>query len=215
MKITVTGEAKASFPPEEATLQLSLGFESDDMSDAVERTTALANTLSEAIASLKEATPPSLTTAALLPLATSSWRPYNNEGTLLPMRHRATARARLTFSHFGTMSLFVDTWSRQPGVTLDDVEWRLTDDRLARERAAILTAAVADAHDKAQVLAAAAAESRVMFLELTEPSALDGHEPRMFARSAAMMDAAPAGSIELSPADIEITAQIRAVFTTD
>lgn len=213
MIINVTGEAGASLQPELAEAMLTLEFESEDMSEAVARTTALASDVGSAFESLKGAEPSPVTETVLLPLSTRSWRPWHQEGHQLPLRHAATCRARLVFIDFQALSSFLDDWSRRPGVTVSGVEWRLTDESRMAQEAALLASAVADAHRRATVLANAAGQARLDFLELSDQPLSDGPAPMLGAR---MMSAdAHAEGIDLTPADIHIDVCVHARFTTD
>lgn len=215
MRITVTGEASARFRPDLAVCHLGLAFESEEMGEALEQVTELANLVGQEFKRLEGEEPSPVTATTVLPPSTSTWRPQDREGRPLPERHRASATARVTFTDFRAMSRFIDSLARRPGVSVENVEWRLNDDNRAQKRSGILTSAVVDAHEKASILAAAAGDPRVSFLELDESPDFTGPQPRMFARAAMISGDIASGGIDLSPEDIEVSATIRAVFTTD
>ncbi len=217
MKITVTGRANTRLRPELATLNLRLGFESTTPEAALEQATRLANAVGDALADLDAADPRPVESTALLPLTTDSWRPWGTDGNQLPLRFRANAHATLVFSDFAALSRFIDRWGREPGVSVDGVEWSLTRTRQAEETRSILGAAVADARARAVALAVAAGEDSVRFVELSDtPVQPATPEPRMYARAAMAVGTDRGGDgVDLTPEDIELEATVHAIFTTD
>ena len=101
----------------------------------------------------------------------------------------------------------------------DDVEWKLTDKREATEKEVVLAAAVADARARATVLARAAGERDVRFLELSDlPFSDGGPVAGVFAAAAEsrIMRSANGGEgVDLMPEEIELQATVHARFTTD
>lgn len=217
MKITVVGEAKASLQPELAVVHLDLGSESGDLDAAVENASGLADAMNTEFAALKAQDPCPVTETVLLALSTRSWRPYTQDGTQLPLRHRASSRARLTFNNFRALSNFINTWGRRDGVSVQHVEWKLTDEREDSEKARILADAVANARAKAEVLADAAGAGPVTFIELSDtPLGTDGPQPMAFA-SAQMARGSAGGrteGVDLTPEDIDVHSAVHARFTT-
>lgn len=219
MQITVLGEATAAFRPERATVHLELGFEAPDQQTAVQRATVLANEFAAHVDELRGLHPAPVTWSALLPIATRHWRPYSHDGAVLPMRHGAAASAKVKFQDFQALSRFIDVWGSREGVTVAFVEWNLTQDARRREEAAVLSRAVENARDRAQVMADAAGAGQVRFLEIADPGLLvDGAAEANYGASAKMMRAAYDGGgegVNLRPEDVELEAHVHARFTTD
>lgn len=217
VEITVSGRAERRVPPELAVVTLRVGFEAERPEPAVRQTTELANALGSALRALRDAAPSPVRETALLPLSTSSWRPWSNDGRQLPLRHRAESRARLTFTDFAALPAFMDRWGREPGIQVDGVEWRLTRGTEDRVTAEVLAEAVRDARARAEALAAAAGEGRVSFVALSDSPLTPAEPPQPRFARAAMMDSAGGGGegIDLTPEDIEIAAVVHARFTTD
>ena len=216
MRITVIGDARAELPPELAVLHLTLGHESGDLDKAVREATQLAQAMNAEFLALKDADPCPVTETVLLPLATRSWRPWAQDGSQLPLRHEAQSRAKLTFSNFRAMSAFINGWAREPGVVVDHVEWRLTEQRERAEKSRILADAVADAHERAGILSIAAGQGEVRFVELSDSPLDGGAPPGLFAAAgadSAMMRSG--GGVDLTPEDIRLEARVHARFTTD
>lgn len=217
MRITVTGRANTRLRPELATLSLRVGFESTTPGAALEQATTLANAVGDALDELDAADPCPVESTALLPLTTDSWRPWGSDGNQLPLRYRANGRATLVFNDFRALSRFIDRWGREEGVSVEGVEWSLSQARKADETRSILWAAVADARARALALAVAAGEDGVRFVELSDtPFRGNDPEPRMYARAAMAAGGTGNGDgIDLTPEDIELDAVVYAVFTTD
>lgn len=214
MQITVKGEATRRHQPEEATLTLTLGFEGAEKSDVVARATRLIKRFTAETADLREGEGASLTSWALLPLGVRSWRPWSQDGDQLPLRHAAQATARLRFDDFKALSALIDQWGGEDGVRVGAVEWSLTNDRLKAEEATVLAEAVAAARDRAQVIATAADQGAVSFVEIADTGLLDGGRPEaQFATFARAGSAASEDSgIDLTPEEIEVSVSIHARF---
>jgi len=221
MEITVSGTGRSSLRPERATMHLTAGFESGDKAEAMSEATRVVNELSADLRRLKELDPSPTTWSAVLPIGTRSWRPWSDQGAILPMRHAASARLMVKFRDFPTLAGFADHWGGRPGVTLGHIEWTLTEARQKETERSVLAQAVEVARERAQVLATAAGAGEVRCLEVSDPGML-GHrtegEPMMLAasRSAYAKDAGGGGEgIEIAPEDVDVEATVHARFTAD
>jgi len=220
MEITVSGTGRSSLRPERATMHLTAGFESGDKAEAMSEATRVVNELSADLRRLKELDPSPTTWSAVLPIGTRSWRPWSDQGAILPMRHAASARLMVKFRDFPTLAGFADHWGGRPGVTLGHIEWTLTETRQKETERSVLAQAVEVARERAQVLATAAGAGEVRCLEVSDPGML-GHrtegEPMMLAasRSAYAKDAGGGEGIEIAPEDVDIEATVHARFTAD
>ena len=217
MEISVRGTAKASLRPERATLHINAGFESGDKAAVMARTTQLVQQLTSTIDSMREASPSPTTWSAVLPITTRSWRPYSNKGQVPPMRYGATAQVKLKFQDFQALSWFVDAWGGIEGVTVQRVEWTLTEQARLDAEAEILGKAVADAQGRAELMAKAAGFGGVEFVELSDPGMLKGTSENVdFPVAAGAMRAYMGGDdgegIDLAPEDVELTAVVHARF---
>jgi len=220
MEITVAGTGTASLKPERATVHLSAGFEGPDPQTSLARTTDLVRRLADQIIRF-EATRPSPTTwSAVLPIRTRSWRPYSDKGNLTPLVYAAVAQVQVKFRDFGALARFVDDWGGEEGVTLQSVQWALTEATRQEQERRVLAQAVSQARDRARVVAAAADAGDVRFLEVADPGLLGGERPgapqplAMSARPAAAAAMGGGGPVELAPEDIEVSAVVHARFTT-
>lgn len=226
MDITVVGHARASVKPERATLHLGAGFESGDKGDALTRTTTLVGKLQAQIAALEGAGVSPITWHAVLPVQTRSYRPYSDKGAVLPQRHAAESRLRVKFRDFEALSQFAAQVGGSAGVTLQYVEWALTEASQGHLRAQVLTQAVEEAKTRATAIAKAAGAHGVVPLEIADPgllSGVSGTGPTGQARSvsarqglASFAGGAPQDQqgIDLAPEDVVIEAEVHARYTT-
>lgn len=221
MEITVVGAGRAAHPPERATLTLSANFEGADKSQVLGSTTTLVQALTQEIARLKEDPTHPTTWSAVLPIGTRSWRPWSDKGEVLPMRHAAHATLKITFRDFVALARFADAWGGVDGVTLDGVEWTLTEPLQQQTEAEVLASAVAHARERAQILATAGGGGTVRCLEIADPGLLASSRDSqdapmaMYARSGAMGGAAQDGGIEIAPQDVEVQSVVHARFAAD
>ena len=219
MQITVAGHAHASHPPERATLRMRLGFEGSDKQAALEYTTSLVQQFSTVVEQLRSMTPSPVTWSAVAPIGTRSWRPWSTDGKVLPMRHAAECDVQLKFSDFRGLARFIDQWAGRDGVTVHGVEWTLTEGRRKAEESNVLTEAVAQALARADIIARAAGEQTVRFLEIADEGLLadqrgaaSGHMYGAAMRSSAAPDSE---GITIAPEDVELDVTVHARFSTD
>lgn len=227
MDITVVGHARGSVKPERATLHLLAGFESGDKSDALTRTTTLVGKLQAQISALEGAGVSPITWHAVLPVQTRAYRPYSDKGAVLPQRHLAESRLKVKFRDFEALSQFAAQVGGAAGVTLQYVEWALTEVSRTYLRAQVLTQAVEDAKTRATAIAKAAGAQGVTPLEIADPGLLSNvtsSGPVGAHVQAAAMRGGPVGfsgkvagdeqGIDLAPEDVVIEAEVHARYTT-
>ncbi|MEN9621107.1 MAG: hypothetical protein RL499_1300 [Actinomycetota bacterium] len=214
--LTVQGSARAELDPERATVRFTVAADGRDRAPVVETVTASLASVSDAVSA--RATDGSVETWSVDSLSVSAQRPWTNDGTQAPLVHRASASGRAVLHSPDRAAELVDTLAANPLVTIDAVEWSLTEATLAASQAEVRTRAVADARDKAIVLATAAGRSSVEAVALADPGMLDGSpagmgpQPRFEKAMAMAMDAGGAGGFSLRPQPIVIDATIDARF---
>ncbi len=219
MQITVVGHAHASFPPERATLRMRLGVEGSDKQAALEHTTFLVQGFTTVVDQLNDMDPSPSTWSSVAPIGTRSWRPWSQDGTVLPTRHAAESLVQLKFQDFQALARFIDQWGGRSGVTVDGVEWSLTQDRRRAEEDNVLAAAVVQAYERATTIARAAGEGSVRFLEIADEGLLaesPGSSPSAMTGAAMRMSSAPdTEGITIAPEDVELDVTVHARFSTD
>lgn len=219
MDITVAGTYRFAAKPERATLHLSAGFESDAKDEAMRSTTSLVNALHEELVAMKAADPSPITWFSVLPIRTRAWRPYNDKGKVVPMRYAATASLRVKFRDFQALAKLAGTLGGRPGVTLERVEWALTEITRAKAEAQVVAGAVKRARERAVVMAKAAGAAEVVAVEIADPglmrdvvSTTDGGYGVVAERSASSGNP---DDIQLVPEDVVISATVHARFRAE
>lgn len=216
MNITVVGTHKLSTKPERGTLRLSAGFETDDSEQTLRATTALVNELHAELEALKQRSPHAVTWFAVLPFRTRSWRPYHDKGKVLPMRYSATAELRAKFRDFAVLSRVAAEMGRREGVTLNGVEWTLTEVTRARVDSDVTAGAVRRAHERGMVMAKAAGATSLVAIDIADPgllSEVSGKELGRHDAMVAMREAIPEpGDIDLVPEDVVVQAEVHVRF---
>ncbi len=220
MDITVTGTGRADLPPERATLTLTAGFEAGDKRQVLERTTTLVQALTAELGRLRELEPAPTTWSAVLPIGTRSWRPWSDQGAVLPMRHAASATIQVKFADFRALAAFADTWGGVEGVTLGGVEWTLTQALQQRTEREVLAEAVEHARERAQTLATAGGGGTVRCLEIADPGLLSQRAAAEMAPMAmyagrSAKDMGGGEGIEIAPQDVVVEAVVHARFVAE
>lgn len=221
MEITVVGTHEYSVPPERGTVSLTVGFEGDELAGVVRGSTELINALNGHLEQLRAGKTGVVTWHAVGPLGTRSWRPFNNQGQVLPLRHAATAHVQAKFRDFAALARFTADWGARDGVRLDGVEWTVTEQRRAELESGTLERAVRDARRRATVIARAAGAHDVVIVEVADPGLLSGtrgqagggtvHAAAAF-RSGAVAESGTAAAI--LPEDVTGSATVHVRFRT-
>ena len=221
MEIVVVGSHRAVLGPERATLHFSVAHESEDMESAVASTARLANMLRSEIEDLKAKVPTAITWFAVLPVRTRSWRPYNKDGLVMPLRFGAVADIQVKFSDFAALAAFAARAGAESAVSLRSVEWALTEETRAKLTRKVLVEAVKNARDRALLIAQASGVDDVAVVEVADPGLLRdvgrsgvNIEGASLSRGAASSGSVGSGGLDLAPEDIEIAASVHARFVT-
>lgn len=219
----MAGRSVERVAPERATLHVEVGFDAGDRADASHRTTTLANRVVAHLQALEGAGVSPLTSYAVFPMTTHSWRPHSDAGAVLPPRHAASVSMEVTFQDFGALAEFGAQVGGLAGVQLRGVEWTLTAATRSRLEERVLTAAVADARGRAVSIARSLGAADVEPLEVADPGLLaragvEQPGPRMQPMSlSAGAEAFRAGgqeAVQLVPQELTVEASVHARFTT-
>ena len=218
MELTVVGTARASLAPERATLHLTLGHEGGDKAEVLRATTALVQSFAAYVDELRSADPSPTTWSVIQPIRTRSWRPWSDKGQVLPLRHAASSGVQVKYRDFRALAASVDAWGALAGVSVDRVEWALTEATRTAQEAEVLRRAVADARTRALTMAQAAGFDDVRWVELADPGLLQsgGRDLGSGPVAAASYRAAKAesgGGAEVAPEDIAWQVEVHARFT--
>ncbi|MGR0318129.1 SIMPL domain-containing protein [Agromyces sp. ZXT2-3] len=147
-----------------------------------------------------------------------SHRPWNAEGRQLPLVHEASADLEVVFRDLDALGGWVGPISSASDVTVQGVDWRLTDATRSRVQEAAQRAAVADAVRKAAVYAEALGLGTPAPVELADHGMLQAQPiPRahkaVAMRAMAMDASGGAPAPEFAPAKLVVEASVDARFT--
>lgn len=134
----------------------------------------------------------------------SAQRPWNDRGEQLPLVHTATVGVTAHFQDFSALGRWVTT----DGLTVQYIDWTLTDETRAALERRTRQAAVRDAATRAQDYADALDLGPVQVRTIRDPESEPA--PRLMMARADSRGASP--DIDFTPAPIEIDAQIHAGF---
>lgn len=215
--LTVQGSARAELAPERATVRFTIATDGPDRAPVVTAVSAALTAVTDELGI--RATSGTLESWSVDQLSVGAQRPWTNDGTQAPLVHRASATGRVVLDSPEGAADLVDALAAHALVSIDAVEWTLTDASLTSAYAEVRQRSVADAVAKATVLATAAGRSAVTAVALADPGMLDGSSPAhgpqpRFEKSMAMaMDAGGAGGFSLRPQPIIIEVAVDARFT--
>ncbi|MBY0396140.1 MAG: SIMPL domain-containing protein [Thermoleophilia bacterium] len=218
LTLTVQGSALIELESERAVLRFSVAADGPERVAVVDTVTEALSTVSTLIGDRHDAASGPVLDWSADQLAVSAQRPWTTDGSQAPLVHRASASGRATLAaDAANVAELVDALSAHPSVTIDGLEWSLTDARLAAARSEARTLAVGDAVGRAQVLAAAVGRSEVVAVALADPGMLDGAAPGPMpmprAEKAMTMAMDSGGGFALRPQPIVIEVAVDARFS--
>ncbi|WP_370890220.1 SIMPL domain-containing protein [Janibacter sp. GXQ6167] len=209
MRITVQGTHEKALPAERGTIHVTVSHEADTADEAMATTQALAADLTSELDRLSGSG--EVSEFSVGAFGTRSWRPTNDQGELLPLRHRAQVGARATFGDFTALGRAATGWAATDGVEVDHIAWELSDATRARQEVEGVAAAIERATTRAQAMADALGRGPVTCVEVADPGLLDGTgggPTAMYARSA--WDSGE--GLDLRPEEITVEVTVQAVF---
>lgn len=213
MRITVQGSHRTWVPPERARLSVSASAESGSREQAVTRASSLANELAAELGALSGA---GVETVAVQPVRVHEWRPSDQNGRRLATRVQAQVALEAVFTDFGALAAWTAEAGVRDGVQLGWVHWYLTDETAAAAEEGAIGHAIDRARRRALAMARADGAAEVEIEEISDPGLLaDAPQDAPVARGAramALMESAP--EVDVTPADLEVTATVQVRFTT-
>lgn len=202
MKITVAGTATRAFYPERAVLRIGVSFQGDNQIEVRENATETAKKISDMIEAQKSENPSPVTWSTVDPVGNSSWRDHETKQRV----HQAVTSIQVRYKDFDALSDMIDWCGRLEGVEIEGVDWELSQKTRRNSREAILTDAVRDARERAQVMASAAGGGTVTFVSISDRG-YDSSRGEF-----AMRAMNYGGGLKLMPEDIEVSATVTAEF---
>ncbi len=216
VEITVRGEHSAFQPPQRGTVHLTAALEGPREAAAHEGVAEAVRSVTLQVTPLHDPATGPVTWWASDQLRTWARRPWSNEGKQLPLVFHASAGLQVKFSDFAALSRWVAGVLPVKGVTVQRIEWALTEARKQELTREVRAAAVRDAQRKAQSYADALALGAVVPVALADAGMLhqglaptSGNQAVAFVRGAA---ASSGPEISFAPSDIEVSAAVDARF---
>lgn len=219
--ITVQGRSIARHAPERAVVQLSVGFDGPSREKVFTQASAAAESLRLAIVELHDETAGPVVSWSSDSLQVWADRPWNQDGTQLPLVHHARVGFTAEFSDFDALSRFLALHADAEGVTIGGVEWKLTNSKQDAVDTEVRSAAVANATEKARVYADAVGLTTVRAVAIADPGMLgdlggasSGGGFEFAASAPRMLKAMDTGGPELNlqPRELEVVALVDARF---
>lgn len=210
--ITVAGSARHQHPAERGILRLEARLEGASRQEVVQSVAATHTRLTSEARAFEESG--AATRWSAEQVRASSYVRYDGSPERGETVHVASASVRVRFRDFEALSTWITAVSAEPGVSVEGVEWRLTEASLDNALRAVRIEAVQDAQQRAAAYAGALGLARVTAVRLAEPgtnvdfAAQESGGGMM--RAAAFGKAAP--SLALTPEDIAVTATVTAEF---
>ena len=218
MEITVRAAAQGRRVPQIAVIDIRASHESLDQQQASSAAHLLMRNLSDQLRTLQAQRPDIVHLLVVSAVSNRSWRPWNNEGKQLPMRHESSGLVRVALTDFAVVAELTQAWSAVEGLTVDALGWELTDEAQRDLEAEVTFQAVKLCRQRAEVMASASGFSEVTPLQVADTGLLE--QPRAMAESfgASMAMArdsagkAQGEGFDLSPREIEVRVQVEARF---
>ncbi|WP_173924366.1 SIMPL domain-containing protein [Agromyces sp. Marseille-P2726] len=217
--IAVTGRAEERIDPELGAVTLSVGAQGATRDEVFTRTTVAHERLLNEVRGLEASG--ALDTWSAGQLRVWSYRPWNSEGRQLPLVHQASAEVEVIFKDLARLGDWLGEAAGVPELSVNGVDWRLTDATRRTVQEAAQRGAVADALTKARIYASALGLGVPTPIELADHGLLSvqplpGGAPKMLMmRTAAEVGGGGTPTAEFAPAQLVIEASVDARFTAE
>lgn len=199
--IDVAGTAHTTVEPELGIAHASITADGPEPQPVKDHVTGVLVGIRAGLEELKQAG--AIVRFAVDQVRISAHRPWSETGEQLPFVHTASVDITAHFTDFAALG----RWVTSDGLTVQYIDWTLTDETRSAVERRTRQAAVRDAAVRAQDYADALDLGPVTVRTIRDPQAEPA--PRMMMAKADLVSAA---AVELSPEPIEIHAQILAGF---
>lgn len=223
-EFTVRGSHIAYQSPERGTVRATLGFEGPALKPVYDKVVSDLDAVKQSIQALHNPEHGPVTWWATKHIRTWAERPWNKDGKQLPLVHHASISLEVKFRDFTRLTDWVGRHvTTTQGFRLDGVVWALTENNRQDLEKAVRTRAVQDASRRAQEYADALGLGQVQPVAVADAgmlsiglSPMNGGGASPYARVASMAkDSSGSGELELSPEDIEVSAEVDARFIAE
>ncbi|KRC59546.1 MULTISPECIES: SIMPL domain-containing protein [unclassified Nocardioides] len=223
-EFTVRGSHLAYQQPERGTVRATLSFQGPALPPVYERVVRDLEAVKTSVAALHDPERGPVTWWSTKHVRTWAERPWNQDGKQLPLVHHASVGVEVKFRDFAALGAWVGQHvAATAGFSLDGVVWALTEQHRIELERTVRSRAVQDAARRAQEYADALDLGTVRAVAVADAGMLSpglhpagGGGPAPYQRMAAMAkDSAGGAELELSPEDIEVSADVDARFVVD
>ena len=219
MIIRVRGTYERFYPPERGTVVIRLGLEGPTKPPVTAAMTGLIKQMTDLVKKDHHPSSGPITWYSQSQMHNSSYRPWNKDGTIMPLVYRSGADLKVKFSDLGRLFSFVESVSDIDGVDVQHIEWALTQASRRKAVDAAQVEAVKDAVAKAERYAEAVGLHTVTPRVMADPGLLTDGASRGDAdpgNRAFMANrergAGGASGMEFKPEDIAIECTVEAEF---
>lgn len=213
VQITVRGSHTMTLAPEQATVYANVGAEGPEPQPVFDAVAAATVDVTRSLQTRREAEKPTVTKFAVDQVRRGSHRPFNRDGEQLPLVYTATVSVAATFTDFDDLAAWVGWSAGVPGLGVGGIDWALTDAHRLRTERKARQKAVRDAKRRAQDYADALGLGPVAIRTISDPGMGGGPVHRKVMMASAVGSPLEGGpAVSLRPDDVEIEAQVEAVF---
>lgn len=212
VEITVRGSSTAYAMPERATVRVRVGSDGAE-ANAVHRDVGIvAQRVRESIEPLHDPEEGPVIRWASDQVRTWSERARNRDGDRLPVVHHAEVLFEVTLIDFTELAMWVAETAEHHGVSVEGIDWALTDEQHRMLIAEVRAEAVDDAAAKAATYAGALGLEHVVPVAVADAGMLGTGSSEHREPSASEVFGATADALQLSPRLVAITADVDARF---
>lgn len=214
--ITVQGHHEARHPAERATVHAAVTVDGPERAAVFTHASDAAAELRASVEQLHDAAAGPVVSWSSDSVRVWTERPWGPDGAQLAPVFHAAISLRATFVDFRALASWVEGAAELAGVSIERIEWALSETKRIAVTAEVRSRAVRDAADKARVFAQSIGLGTVTAIALADPGMLGdpsgpgGAEP--FARGALMAKAEAGGALSFTPEDIVVEASVDARF---
>lgn len=213
--ITVRGSHTSHRSPERATVRLRVGLEGASAQQVFQGVADASAAVSASLAPLHDPEAGPVTWWSSDQARTWARRPWNQDGKQLPIVHHAQTGFEAKFKEFAALGRWVSAVVGITGVSVQGIDWALTEAHRVELAAQARTAAVRDAAARAQSYADALELGRVAVVAIADAGMLgEGLHPNSGASDWMSTRGSAGGGTELdfTPQDIAVSAAVDARF---
>lgn len=212
VKIAVRGTHTVTVRPEQATVHATLSAEGPEAESVFRTVSDSATQVNGSLESRLHRRSGPVVRFAVDQIRMGSRRPFNSDGAQLPLIHTAVVSVTATFTDFDDLAEWVSWCAGVEGLGIGHIDWSLRDATRAKLERKARQKAVRDAGRRARDYADALDLGPVRVLSISD-SGLGGPVQRKVILAAAAAPGAESGALSLRPGEVEVTAEVEAVFT--